>query len=332
VKLLHLLPALALTLAGCGGAKQTVVVYSPHGPEMLRDYERLFEEAHPEVDVQWLDLASNQAYSRIAAEKNRPQADVWWGGSSTLFMQAAEDGLLAPYEPAWAEAVDARYRDAEHRWYGTFRSPLAIVFNDRHYGRKDVPQTWDALIGPHWDGLITLRKPLPSSTMRTFIGAMILREGGLEEGLDYLGRLHESTKSYMEQPQVLFDHLKRNPELITVWLMPDAVLQRNLNGYPFGWVLPPETPVLTEGIALIEGAPHPEGGQAFYDFVTTKDALVQQAQDYGKTPAREDIEPARLPDWMADLDIDPLDVDWREFADNEEAWCQAWEERVFNAP
>jgi iron(III) transport system substrate-binding protein len=114
--------------------------------------------------------------------------------------------------------------------------------------------------------------------------------------------------------------------------MPDAVLQRNLNGYPFGWVLPPETPVLTEGIALIEGAPHPEGGQAFYDFVTTKDALVQQAQDYGKTPAREDIEPARLPDWMADLDIDPLDVDWREFADNEEAWCQAWEERVFNAP
>lgn len=118
------------TFAGCGkaavpgvpAAKQSVVVYSPHGKEVLGDYEKLFEAANPGVDVQMFDLGANDILNRVRAEKGRPAGDVWWGAPSTNFVQAAGDGLLAPYKPTWADAVAAEYRD--RRTAGTARTSL----------------------------------------------------------------------------------------------------------------------------------------------------------------------------------------------------------------
>lgn len=321
-----------LALVGCSPSREIVVVYSPHGPDVLRDYEAKFEAAYPEVDVQWVDAGSQEVYSRVKAERNRPQGDVWWGAPSTLFMVAAEEGLLAPYRPTWADSVEEGYRDPQDRWYGTYRSPLAVMFNARRYAKNEVPQTWDDLLKPEWKGKITIRKPLASGTMRTFIGAMILRAPTEDEGIAWLKRLHESCEAYMENPQLLYDHVKRQEELISVWLMPDVALQRDRNGYPFDWVVPPQTPVLTEGMAIIQGAPHAEWARRFYEFVTTPEALAQQAHAYAKVPARDDLDPATLPEWIAGLEIDAMPIDWKQFAENEKRWCDRWEAEVFNAP
>lgn len=318
-------------IAGCS-SRQVVVVYSPHGPDILKDYEARFEAAHPEVDVQWIDAGSQEVYSRVEAEKNRPQGDVWWGAPSTMFMQAAQEDLLEPYRPTWADAVEPAYKDAEDRWYGTYRSPLAIMFNNRHYKDGDVPQTWDDLLDPKWKGKITLRKPLPSGTMRTFIGAMILRAPNEDAGIAWLRRLHAQRESYMENPQLLFDHMKKQEDLVSVWLMPDVALQRERNGFPLDCHVPPQTPVLTEGIAIIKGAPHPEWAKQFYEFVTTPDALAHQAEAFAKVPTRTDLDPSTLPSWIATLKIDAMPIDWAYFAANEKRWCDRWEAEVYNAP
>jgi iron(III) transport system substrate-binding protein len=179
-------------LAGCS-SKPVVVVYSPHGADVLRDYETLFEQAHPEVDVQWLDMGSEDVYAKVRAERGRPAGDVWWGGPATLFRQAASEGLLEAYRPSWADAEKPAYRDAGDRWYATHLSPLAIMFNNRRYRKEDMPQTWDALLDPKWKGKITLRKPAPSGAMRTFLGAMIVRAGSEDAGFAWLKQLHAAT-------------------------------------------------------------------------------------------------------------------------------------------
>jgi len=326
----HLVLFLLVALSACS-SREILVVYSPHGRDMLTDYETLFEQANPGVDVQWLDMGSQDVYNRISAERKRPACDVWWGAPSTMFMQAAEEGLLDPYTPTWADNVDASNKDPDNFWYGTQLTPLAIMFNNRHYTRETVPQTWDALLAPEWSGKITIRKPLPSGTMRTFIGAMILRAKNEDAGLEWLKRFHQARADYMESPQLLFDHIKRNEELLTVWIMPDAVFQREKNGYPFDFLLPPSTPVLTEGIALVKGAPSPDIARKFYEFVTTPEALAQQAQAHAKIPARKDIDPAVLPKWMVEQPIDPMPIDWKQFAANEKRWCDRWEREVFES-
>ena len=50
--------ALALGLAGCGGNKNAIVVYSPHGRDLLSGFAATFEQAHPGTDVQWVDMGS----------------------------------------------------------------------------------------------------------------------------------------------------------------------------------------------------------------------------------------------------------------------------------
>jgi iron(III) transport system substrate-binding protein len=325
------LAGLLALAAGCSSS-EVVVVYSPHGSEMLGDYEALFEAAHPGVDLQWLDMGAQEVYSRIRAEQGRPACDVWWGAPSTLFERAAAEGLLAPYRPSWADTVAAEHRDPQDRWYATFLSPLAIVFNDRGLEAADAPQTWEALLEPAWHGRISLRKPLASGTMRTFIAAMIARAPDEDAGLDWLRRLHAATGDYPESPNLLYDHLKKNPDKVSVWLMPDVILQRERNGYPFGFVVPPDTPVLTDGIALVQGAPHAEWGRKFYEFVTTREALLQQAAAYAKLPARTDIPASALPEALAAQPIQPMKLDWARISAHESAWCARWEKEVYAVP
>ncbi len=321
--------AAAAALCGCS-ARDVVVIYSPHGQEVLGDYEKLFEAAYPGVDVQWIDMGSEEAFARVRAERSRPAGDVWWGAPSTLFHQAALDGLLEAYRPTWAEHILPEYRDPEDRWYATFLSPLAIMFNTRGNTRETAPHSWDELLDPKWAGRITLRKPLPSGTMRTFISAMIARAPDEAAGIAWLKRLHAATESYPENPILLFDHLKKQEGLISVWLMPDIVLQRERNGFPFDFFLPPQTPVITEGIAILRGAPHAERARQFYEFVTTKEAMAHQAKAYGKPPARNDLEAATLPPWLAQLQIDAMPIDWERFAGMQKAWCARWEKEVYD--
>jgi len=317
--------------AGCG-ARDVVVVYSPHGADVLGDYEKLFEAAYPGVDMQWLDMGAQEVYARVSAERNRPAGDVWWGAPSTFFLQAAQEGLLAPYRPSWADAIDPVQKDAEDRWYATYLSPLAIMFNSRALTRETAPQTWDALLEEQWKGRITLRKPQPSGTMRTFLAAMIARAPDEDAGIAWLKRLHAATESYPENPTLLYDHMKKQEELVSVWLQPDIVMQRERNGYPFDYHLPPDTPVLAEGIAIIKNAPHPEWAKKFYDFVTMPEALAHQANAYAKWPARKDLDPATLPDWMTRERVQAMKLDPALLAANTKAWCDRWEKEVYAAP
>ncbi|MFP6597663.1 MAG: extracellular solute-binding protein [Candidatus Hydrogenedentota bacterium] len=311
--------------------RSVIVVYSPHGPDVGKDYERLFEEAHPDIDLQWIDNGSQDVYNRISSEKSRPACDVWWGAPSTMFMKAADEGLLAEYTPTWANSIDEGFKDPDSRWYGTYSTPLAIMFNNRKYTRETVPQTWDELLTPKWNQKITIRNPLPSGTMRTFIGATILRAGSDDAGIEWLRKLHAATKTYMQSPQLLFDHMKRNEDLITVWIMPDAVLQRERNGFPFDFHLPKQAPVLTEGIAVIEGAPHRANAELFYEFVTTQEALAYQANEYAKVPTRNDLDTSLLPDWMNEQKVDAMKIDWKVFAEKEQLWCDRWKTEVYDA-
>ena len=306
----------------------TVVIYSPHGPEMGKDYEKLFEAQYPHIDVQWLDMGSQDVYNRINAEKNRPACDIWWGGPSTMFMKATQQGLLAPYSPTWASGIGAGFKDPEGYWHGTYNTPIAILFNNRKYTRDTVPQTWNDLLTPEWNQKIVIRFPLPSGTMRTFIGSVMLREGSDDAGIAWLKQLHASTVEYPKSPQLLFDKMKRNQELISVWIAPDAVLQRERNGYPFDFHIPKQAPVLTEGIALIAQAPHRKSAELFYEFVTTQEALVHQAQAYSKMPTRQDIDKSLLPEWMSTQEVDDMPIDWTVFAKNEQRWADRWKTEV----
>src|SRR6185312_15584154 len=115
--------AVALFATSCGDGRQPLTIYSPHGSDLLALVEKAYEAKHPEIDVRWLDMGSQEVYDRIRSEAANPQADVWYGGPQTIFIRGAEDGLLTPYRrPAATRGTSSSAPIARRRsWYSTPR-------------------------------------------------------------------------------------------------------------------------------------------------------------------------------------------------------------------
>src|SRR3989442_1341865 len=90
----------ALLTAACRGDGRTpLIVYSPHGRDLLTLLERRLEELHPDVEVGWLDRGSEEVYDRLRPERPTPRGDVWCGAPATIFARGARDSLLESFRP-----------------------------------------------------------------------------------------------------------------------------------------------------------------------------------------------------------------------------------------
>jgi iron(III) transport system substrate-binding protein len=329
--------ALLCSLAACSrDARTPVVVYSPHGQAQLAAFEKRFEEAYPQYDLQPVDQPSQNIPDRLRAERASPQCDVWWGASSITFAQAAEEGLLEPYTPAWAEAIAPDSRDPQNRWMGVYETPEVIVYNSETVPEAEAPKDWDELLDPRWRGKILIRDPIPSDTMRTIFGAMILRKwdesNGPGAGYDWLRRLAENTKDYATSWEGMLTSLNRQEASITVWNMPDIRRAVDERGYKLGYVFPSSgTPTVIDCIALVKGAPHPEGARAFYEFANTPESLAYAAEGFYRIPTRNDLDRATLPAWIRALNYKRMVLDWDRFRAESKVWMTLWSAEIKNA-
>src|SRR5881628_3666608 len=131
----------ALLAAACQGDGRTpLVVYSPHGRDLLTLLERRFEQLHPDVDVRWLDMGSQEVLDRLRAERMNPQADVWFGGPVTIFARGARDSVLEPFRPTWAGAIDSVGRGAGDLYFAAYETPAVIIYAREAVASSQAPQ------------------------------------------------------------------------------------------------------------------------------------------------------------------------------------------------
>jgi len=310
-----------------------VVVYSPHGKDILTKFQEKFKQEYG-VEVEWLDLGSQEILDRVRAEKNNPQADIWWGGPSTTFDQGKDDELLEAYEPKYASALEEGAHDKEWFWSGTSKTPEVIMYNSKELTKEEAPQDWDDLLDPKWKDKIIIRYPLASGTMRTIYSAMIYPDfketGSPEKGYEWLKKLDENTKEYSANPELMNNKIAKGEGLVSVWNMPSTVQMREAQNYPFDFIIPKSgTPVLTEGIALVKGGKNPKAAKAFYEFVNTPEAAKILADEHYRIPTRTDVKD--LPDWITKTEIKEMDIDWKVFQEHSDEWMKYWDENIKNS-
>ncbi|MGG0843756.1 extracellular solute-binding protein [Peribacillus simplex] len=338
----------ALLISGCNGSdtktnsesggskgekgelEDKIVVYSPHGKDILSKFEKQFEDKYG-IDVEWLDMGSQEILDRVRSEKNNPQADVWWGAPSTNFNQAKDDGLLSAYKPTYSDSLEEGFHDPEWYWTGTSQTPEVIMYNSKELSKDEVPKDWDELLDPEWKDEIIIRYPLASGTMRTIFSAMIYRTykdtNDPEEGYDWLKKLDQNTKEYSANPEMMYNKVAKGEGSLSVWAMPDVVMLKENKNYPFEFVIPESgTPVLTEGIAIVEGAKHPKAAEAFYEFVNSSEAAKTLAEEFYRIPTRSDVKD--LPEWITETEIKAMDIDWNAFEENGDEWMKYWDENI----
>ena len=327
---------IAITAACTGDDGRTpLIVYSPHGRELLAAFEERFETENPTVDVQWLDMGSQSVLDRVRSEKANPQADVWWGGPAPLFEMAASEGLLEAYQPQWLNALDASARDDQGMWHGTYLTPMVIAYNSQAVPASEAPHDWNDVLDAKWKGRVLIRDPLESGTMRTIFGMIVARSvretGDTAAGFEWLRRLDAQTKEYVVNPTLLYQKLARQDGVVTLWDMPDLdelVARTNL---PIDYVFPTSgTPVPVDAVAIVKNAPNPELAKRFVEFIGDTPEVLYAARTYFRLPARTDIPidslPERLQRARRDMVIEPMD--WALVQERTPEWMRWWDEHV----
>ncbi|OLC08200.1 MAG: hypothetical protein AUH42_02195 [Gemmatimonadetes bacterium 13_1_40CM_70_11] len=326
---------MALVLLGCSRDSRTpLVIYSPHGRDLLTLFERRFEQLHPDVDVRWLDMGSQEVYDRLRSERANPQADVWFGGPATIFARGAADSLLEPFRPSWAGAIDPHGRGPGDRYFAVFETPAVIVYAAQAMRPAAAPQDWDDLLLPKWKGQVLIRDPLASGTMRAVWGMLIERgvkqTGDTGAGFRWLRRLDGQTKEYVQNGALLDQKIVRQEGLVTIWDLPD--IQINIrDGLQLGYVFPRSgTPAIEDAIGVVRRARHRDTARAFVEWVGSEAAQLLAAREVYRLPARQDLPVDSLPEWVRDVrrHMKVADVDWDVLAAHEAGWMRYWDANV----
>jgi iron(III) transport system substrate-binding protein len=331
------LTALALAACAKGDGRTVLTVYSPHGKELLSYLETEFERANPTIDVQWVDMGAQEVLERLRAERVNPQADVWFGATAEIFDRAAKESLLVAYAPTWKNAVDTAARDPQDRWYGTYLTPEVIAYNTQAISAADAPKDWDDVLDPKWKGRVVIRDPVASGSMRAIFGAQMLRSiretGKTDAGYDWLRRLDANTKEYVLNPTILYQKLGRQEGAITLYNMPDIATLTQRVGIPVGYVFPRSgTPLLVDGIAIVRGTKHETAAKAYYEFVSSKHAMIEASRRFIRIPARTDIPRDSLPPEIARAiaQIRAMPMDRALLAAHLDEWMTYWDANIRN--
>src|SRR5687768_4564320 len=331
--------SLALLFAiGCGSDGRTVLtVYSPHGKDLLQYYEDGFEKANPSIDVQWVDMGSQEVLERIRAEKANPQADVWFGAPAEAFDRATREDLLEPYRPTWADKVDPEAHEVADNWYGTYLTPEVIGYNSAAVPDAEAPRDWDDVLDPKWKGKVLIRDPIASGTMRAIFGAIMARSmaqtGKPDAGYEWLRKLDVNTREYVLNPTLLYQKLGRREGIVTLWDMPDIATLQQRTKIPVSYVIPASgTPLLVDAIAIVRGTDQRDAARTYYEFVTSPPVLLESARQFLRIPARTDLPADSMPEWIreANARIKPMPMDREVLARDLDRWMKYWDANIRN--
>lgn len=334
------LVALALIFCVFGGfafaqsaqLEKKLVIYSPHGKDILEWYAQKFQQKTGVV-VEWLFLGTQECYDRIKSERANPQADVFFGGPTSTYMQAKAEGLLQPYKPVWDSSIAPTYKDPSGYWYGNWQTPVVIFYNNRLLTASQAPKSWRELADPKWKDKVYIRYVLASGAMRSLFSAFIYQDYKKTKdpaaGYDFLRKLDANTKEYSNQSTMLFQSIAKGEGLVSGWALPDVVTQIDKN-MPFSIVMPADgSPVITDCLGIVAGAKNINAAKAFMDFINSPENAIEQAVKFNRFPTRADVLD-KCPAWMK-TQVNVMDVDWQVIAQKQDEWLKYWDENIKGA-
>jgi iron(III) transport system substrate-binding protein len=279
-------------------------------------------------------MGSQEILDRLRFERVNPQADVWFGGPSTIFDRGVRDSLLAEYRPVWWNKVTAAQATDSGFYYPVYRTPAVIAYNSRAVAAADAPQDWNDVLKPRWKDKLIIRDPMASGTMRAIWGLIISR--GLQQtgdtawGMQWLRLLDGQTKTYTISPALLYEKLVRQEGLLSLWDLQDILISQS-KGMPLGYVFPRSgTVVIDDAIGLVRGSRHPEAARAFIDYVGSTEAQLLAARKVFRLPARTDLPSDSAPAWVAEVNRSMVvaNVDWGLLSRETPGWMSYWDQHV----
>jgi len=305
-----------------------VVIYSTHGEAMLESVADEFEK-ETGVTVEFINLKGELA-DRIRAEKENPQADIMFGGASSIFMELKEEGLYQQYETTWANDLNPLFKDNENYWYGTIQTPVMMFYNTDILTAEEAPKDWADLTKPEYKDQLVFRNALSSSAKATYSSLLQQFENTdtLDEGWTFMKALDGNTKQYFSSGSLMFQAIGRKEASISFATLNSIIDNKIKNEMPLEVIDAINgSPVITDGIGMIKGAKHPNAAKAFMEFAGGVKIQALFANEFNRMPTHPEAI-KMSPEWMSEITFKIMDVDWAKLSTIQSEWMQKWDTNV----
>ena len=319
----------AAALADETELEDTVVIYSTHSEKLLDAVAAAFTEKTG-IKVESINLKGELA-DRVRSEKDNPQADIMYGGDSATYTILQGEGLFEPTFPAWRDELDPMFMAEDGSWYGTIKTPVLLFYNKDTMSAEDAPKDWADLVLPQYKDKIVVRDSLSSSMRSTICNLIdnITASQGEDAAWQFLADLDANIKNYYNSGSMMYSALGKGDADISWAVLSDIVTNRDTNGLPFEIIdAASGSVILTDCIAAIKGAPHPNAAAAFVEFAGSKEVQTLLANEFSRTPTLSSALPD-CPEWMQ-TDYAALPVDWANISANQLDWLEKWETNIIN--
>ena len=333
--------ALALTLlAGCGGsgaqtpsgggessaedseliaaakAEGALVVYGSCEEDYLRAACDNFQKLYG-ITVQYQRLSTGEVKAKIEEENGHPSADVWFGGTTDPYNEAAAQGLLEPYEAENAShLLSPMYRDANGAWYGIYKGILGFMVNRDELERMglDAPQDWADLLDSKYENLIWLSNYNTAGTAKLVVNTMI-QKFGHDEGIQYLADLDKNIQVYTKSGSGPSKNVGTGECVIGIGFLHDGITQIVDNGYDNVELIIPSSGTSFEvgATAIFKGCPHPNAAKLWVEYALSPECVELAAQN-GSYQFLV-IDNAHQPEQAEEFGLDPDNVMEYDFED-----------------
>lgn len=339
--------AMVFSLAACGNKDENqgetnnntneevqlediLVIYTTHAEDMLTVIADAFTEKTG-VAVEFINLKGELA-DRVRTEKETPQADIMFGGDAATYMILDAEGCYQATNPSWGADIDAAYKAENGNWYGTYLTPMVLFYNTNLLTAETAPADWSDLVKPEYANMIVTRDSL-SSSMGSTVASLIqyyTETEGEEAAWNYIAGLSANTKNYYNSGSMMYQAVGKDEAAISMAVINDVFKNRDDNQMPIEMVIPASgAVVITDCVAAIKNAPHPNAAAAFMEFIGSEDGQLLTATQFNRMPVITSIL-ADCPAWMQ-TEFSVLDVDWSVISENKTTWLQTWETDYIDA-
>ena len=228
----------------------------------------------------------------MIAEKNRPQADVFWSGDPVRAAVLKLKGVSTAYQSPGAKELPKQYSDPDGYWTGFSARVRVIMYNTELIPRGQAPSSiFDLATNAALRGKTCIANPLFGTT--SMQAAALFVALGDKRARDYFeGLTNNGVKMVSSNGEVR--HRVSEGDCAAGIVNSDDAHEAIKDQKPIEVVYPDEsgigTLVVPNATVLIANAPHPENGKKFIDFLLTPETEQALAEsDAAQIPLRPNV-------------------------------------------
>jgi iron(III) transport system substrate-binding protein len=309
-----LLSSVVTLLTSCDRSAKTavtLVLYTSVDEPVARPIlDKFTKKTGIQVELQ-TDSEKNKSVGlarRLEAERDNPQADVWWGNEVFHTINLADEGLLDVYDPPTSKDIPALFKDPNGRWTGNgLRARVMGINTTMLTGETLLPnRSILDLTSPRLRGKIAMANPSAGTTSGQIAALYVL--WGDEKARKFLHDLHDNGVLLLGGNSVVADMVGNG----TVWVGltdNDDVYAAQRNDAAITLQLPDQltfgTLTIPTTVGLVKGSKHPAEAKKLVDFLVSAEV---EEELIGRKFANYAVRKGEGPSQIVSMQVDYHDV------------------------